>query len=84
MDDFRLIANPYLLSNQDKNKKTTIETYESQLKKIIELEYNIYIHPLLIKTITKNIDNEINDYKINKCVDEFIDDCIQKAIKNLI
>jgi hypothetical protein len=84
MDDFRLIANPYLLSNQDKNKKTTIETYESQLNKIIELEYNIYIHPQLSKTITKIIDNEINDYKINKYVHEFIDACIQKAVENLI
>ena len=83
MDDFRLIANPYLLSSQDK-KTTLIETYESQLKKIIELEYNIYIHPQLIERIQKNIDNEINDYKINKCVHEFIDACIEKAVKNLI
>jgi len=83
MDDFRLIANPYLLSSRDK-KTTLIETYESQLKKIIELEYNIYIHPQLIERIQKNIDNEINDYKINKCVHEFIDACIEKAVKNLI
>ena len=84
MEDFRLIANPYLLRSQDDKQNPIIEKYESQLKKIIELKYNIYVHPQLIKTITTNIENEINEYKINKYVDEFIDDCIEKTIKNLI
>ena len=83
-DNLRLIANPYLLSKPNKKDNINIKTYESQLKKIIELEYNIYIHPQLIKKIKINIDNEINNYIIDKYVDDLIDDCIEQTIKNLI
>ena len=84
MDDiFRLIANPYLLNTKPSNL-TDMKTYESQLKEIIELEYNIYIHPQLIEKIKINIDNEINNYIIDKYVNDLIDDCIEQTIKNLI
>jgi len=82
-DNFRLIANPYLLNKKPEILKD-MKTYESQLKKIIELEYNIYIHPQLIKKIKINIDNEINNFKIDKYVNDLIDDCIEQTIQNLI
>ena len=82
-DNFRLIANPYLLNKKPEILKD-MKTYESQLKKIIELEYNIYIHPQLIKKIKINIDNEINNYKVDKYVNDLIDDCIEQTIQNLI
>ena len=82
-DNFRLIANPYLLNKKPEILKD-MKTYESQLKKIIELEYNIYIHPQLIKKIKINIDNEINNYKVDKYIDDFVDDCIEQTIHNLI
>ena len=82
-DNLRLIANPYLLNTKPSNL-TDMKTYESQLKKIIELEYNIYIHPQLIKKIKINIDNEINNYIIDKYVNDLIDDCIEQTIQNLI
>ena len=82
-ENFRLIANPYLLNTKPSNL-TDMKTYESQLKKIIELEYNIYIHPQLIEKIKINIDNEINNYIIDKYVNDLIDDCIEQTIKNLI
>jgi len=82
-DNFRLIANPYLLNTKPSNL-TDMKTYESQLKEIIELEYNIYIHPQLIEKIKINIDNEINNYIIDKYVNDLIDDCIEQTIKNLI
>ena len=81
--NFRLIANPYLLNTKPSNL-TDMKTYESQLKEIIELEYNIYIHPQLIEKIKINIDNEINNYIIDKYVNDLIDDCIEQTIKNLI
>jgi hypothetical protein len=82
-ENFRLIANPYLLNTKPSNL-TDMKTYESQLKKIIELEYNIYIHPQLIEKIKINIDNEINNYIIDKYVNDLIDDCIEQTIQNLI
>ena len=82
-ENFRLIANPYLLNKKPEILKD-MKTYESQLKKIIELEYNIYIHPQLIKKIKINIDNEINNFKIDKYVNDLIDDCIEQTIQNLI
>ena len=82
-ENFRLIANPYLLNKKPEILKD-MKTYESQLKKIIELEYNIYIHPQLIKKIKINIDNEINNYIIDKYVNDLIDDCIEQTIQNLI
>ena len=82
-ENFRLIANPYLLNTKPSNL-TDMKTYESQLKEIIELEYNIYIHPQLIEKIKINIDNEINNYIIDKYVNDLIDDCIEQTIKNLI
>ena len=82
-DNLRLIANPYLLNTKPENLIDR-KTYESQLKKIIELEYNIYIHPQLIKKIKINIDNEINNYIIDKYVNDLIDDCIEQTIQNLI
>ena len=72
-ENFRLIANPYLLN-----------TKPSNLTDIIELEYNIYIHPQLIEKIKINIDNEINNYIIDKYVNDLIDDCIEQTIQNLI
>ena len=82
-DNLRLIANPYLLNTKPSNLIDK-KTYESQLKKIIELEYNIYIHPQLIEKIKINIDNEINNYIIDKYVNDLIDDCIEQTIQNLI
>ena len=82
-ENFRLIANPYILNKKPEILKD-MKTYESQLKKIIELEYNIYIHPQLIKKIKINIDNEINNFKIDKYVNDLIDDCIEQTIQNLI
>ena len=82
-DNLRLIANPYLLNTKPENLIDR-KTYESQLKKIIELEYNIYIHPQLIEKIKINIDNEINNYIIDKYVNDLIDDCIEQTIQNLI
>ena len=84
-NNLRLIANPYLLNKKkDINQVSNKNDYNTQLSKIIQDKYMIYIHPALIQKIQSLIDNEINDYIIDKHVNDFIDDCIEKTIKNLI
>ena len=82
-DNFRLIANPYLLS-KNVNQVSNTDDYDTRLLKMIQEKYMIYIHPQLIQRIQLLIDNEINNYMIDKYVNDFIDDCIEKTIKNLI
>ena len=57
-DNLRLIANPYLLNKKKYiNQVSNNNDYDTQLSKIIQDKYMIYIHPALIQKIQSLIDN---------------------------
>lgn len=86
MEDLRLIANPHLLANEnrDEQKNTIIinESFKDKLKKILSHEYSdIYLSEITINKIHDNIIYEINELMINRIINDCIDKCIDEVIK---
>ena len=82
-DNLRLIANPYLLKKNNNDKKIK-DHYLYNLEDLINKKYKIQIDKELLKDINLNIDNKIIDYKREKFIKNFVNECIENAIKNLI
>ena len=83
-DDFRLIANPYLLKKNNKISNNNKENYLYNLESLINKNYKIKIDNEFLKYINIKIDELILDYKREIFIKKFVDECIEKAIKNLI
>lgn len=84
-DDFRLIANPYLLKKNNRiSNNNNKENYLYNLESLINKNYKIKIDNEFLKYINIKIDELILDYKREIFIKKFVDECIEKAIKNLI
>lgn len=83
-DDFRLIANPYLLKKNNKISNNNKENYLYNLESLINKNYKIKIDNEFLKYINIKIDELIIDYKREIFIKKFLDECIENAIKNLI
>ena len=85
-ENFRLIANPYLLK-KDINKQNNINNKENNkenlLKQNIENYFNMELEDKIYTDILLDIEKLINDYKLKIFVSNFIDDCIKNVISNL-
>jgi hypothetical protein len=86
-ENFRLIANPYLLkkdiNKHNKHNNDIINNKENLLKKNIENYFNMELEDKIYADILLDIEKLINDYKLKLFVSNFIDDCIKNVISNL-
>ena len=83
-ENFRLIANPYLLrKNNITINNININNKELIFKKNLENHFNIEFDEEIYIDILSNINQLIEDYKLKKFVSNFIDDCIKNVISNL-
>ena len=81
MEDARLIANPYLLSN-NKNIPEKDISFFNELKGLLKKEYSdIYLSDKIINNIKDKIDNEIYSLRINQIITECLDSCIHQVIE---
>ena len=82
-ENFRLIANPYLLKKDiNKHNKHNNDNKENLLKKNIENYFNMELEDKIYADILLDIEKLINDYKLKLFVSNFIDDCIKNVISN--
>jgi len=81
MEDARLIANPYLLANEKSNYKINKMTIFDKLKIFLNESYkDIYFSD---KKIIE-IENIINDQIKEIIIDQFITECLDSCIENII
>ena len=83
-DDLRLIANPYLLKKHDNKDFKKTNQYLDNLQTLLSNEYKIQINDTLLDNINEKIEILITNYKIEEFAREFVNTCIENAIKNLI
>lgn len=83
-ENFRLIANPYLLrKNNITINNININNKELILKKNLENHFNIEFDEEIYIDILSNINQLIEDYKLKKFVSKFVNNCIENALNNL-
>ena len=85
-DHYRMLANPYRLT---KDKQTALmkkqSSFKSELEKLIEHEYkDIYINPMIYKTIHSYIITTLQDYICDLVSTETTDSILQTAIQDVL
>ena len=81
MEELRLIANPQLLSNNKQIKITKDIDFIDKLQNLLRDHYNIYLSEKSIEKIQIKIDNEINEIKIERIINECLENLIKKVIE---
>ena len=84
-NEFRMLANPYLLSKEYQGSDTLKSCFSESLKQVIEAEYEgLYISSQIHKEIRKCIDDHIQEYIRSQVVNEVVDGALEKAIKEVL
>ena len=82
MEQLRLIANPYLLANEQYTNHVINKTFHEKLHALLVTEYNeIYIPMIITDKIKQYIDSEINDMMTHRIIEDCIERCIQEVIR---
>ena len=90
MDDesFRIIANPYRLVKDyvvTKDEEPKKPSFKDGLRSIVECEYSdIYINPLIHRKIHGEITHILNDYIIDKLVEDELDCIIESSLQYVL
>ena len=89
MDDesFRIIANPYRLVKDyvvTKDEEPKKPSFKDGLRSIVEREYSdIYINPLIHRKIYEEITHILNEYLIDKLVEDELDCIIESSLHHV-
>ena len=89
MDDesFRIIANPYRLVKDyvvTKDEEPKKPSFKDGLRSIVEREYcDIYINPLIHRKIYEEITHILNEYLIDKLVEDELDCIIESSLHHV-
>lgn len=89
MDDesFRIIANPYRLVKDcvvTKDEDIKKPSFKDGLRSIVEREYNdIYINPLIHRKIYEEVTQILNEYLIDKLVEDELDCIIESSLTHV-
>ena len=89
MDDesFRIIANPYRLVKDcvvTKDEDIKKPSFKDGLRSIVEREYNdIYINPLIHRKIYEEVTQILNEYLIDKLVEDELDCIIESSLHHV-
>tara|TARA_B100000674_G_C37862582_1_gene925544 strand:+ start:860 stop:1138 length:279 start_codon:yes stop_codon:yes gene_type:complete len=89
MDDesFRIIANPYRLVKDcvvTKDEDIKKPSFKDGLRSIVEREYNdIYINPLIHRKIYEEVTQILNEYLIDKIVEDELDCIIESSLTHV-
>ena len=89
MDDesFRIIANPYRLVKDcvvTKDEDIKKPSFKDGLRSIVEREYNdIYINPLVHRKIYEEVTQILNEYLIDKLVEDELDCIIESSLTHV-
>ena len=89
MDDesFRIIANPYRLVKDcvvTKDEDIKKPSFKDGLRSIVEREYNdIYINPLIHRKIYEEVTQILNEYLIDKLVEDELDCIIESSLQHV-
>ena len=91
MDDesFRMIANPYRLAKDEytvnKTNDTKRPSFKEGLKIAVETEYkDMYINPLIHRKIYEGITCILNEYIIDKIVEDEVDCIIESSLNHVL
>ena len=87
-DSFRMLANPYRLAKEEytvnKTKDVKKPSFRDCLKIAVETEYkDMYINPLIHRKIYEAITHILNEYIIEKIVDDEVDYIIESCLTNV-
>ena len=82
-ENFRLIANPYLLKKNNNTNNNININKELIFKKNLENHFNIEFDEEFYIDILSNINQLIEDYKLKKFVSKFVNNCIENVLNNL-
>ena len=90
MDDesFRMIANPYRLAKDEYTVNKTDDkkrpSFRNELKIAVETEYkDMYINPLIHRKIYEEITHILNEYLIDKLVEDELDCIIESSLHHV-
>ena len=89
MDDesFRIIANPYRLVKDyvvTKDEEPNKPSFKDGLRSIVEREYStIYINPLIHRKIYEEVTQILNEYLIDKLVEDELDCIIESSLQHV-
>jgi hypothetical protein len=83
MEFFRMIANPHRLKQVQEPVVVTKSSFESDISDTLKSEYrDVYVNAYLIDRIKQVIQEEMNDYMIERLSSKFVSDIIERCLND--